>query len=97
MQILLSLFQGPTMALLLAGVLTRWATPASGLATLAVGVPLAALLTWLDWNMLYVAFVTFLVSMGTVIGVSLLTPRLDETLLDRLVFRIRPGTGAHHA
>jgi SSS family solute:Na+ symporter len=90
-QVLLSLFQGPTLALLLAGVATRWATPASGLATLLVGVPLAGVLTALGWNMLYVAFVTFVVSLAVLIAVSLRTERLDDATLDRLVFRRRRG------
>lgn len=88
-QVLLSLFQGPSMALLLLGVGTRWATPASGLATLLTGVPLAGLLTWLGWNMLYVAFVSFVWSLAVMIVVSRLTPRHEDAHLDRLVFRFR--------
>ena len=93
-QILLSLFQGPTMALLLCGVLTRWATPAAGLATLALGVPLAGLLTWSGMNMLWVAFITFVVALLTMIGVSRFTPAHADAHLDPLVFRFRGAAAA---
>lgn len=86
-QVLLSLFQGPTLALLLAGVATRWATPRAGLVTLALGVPLAGLLTVLGWNMLYVAFTTFGASLVMLVLVSRNTAPLDAELLDRLTFR----------
>ncbi|MCH2096820.1 MAG: sodium/solute symporter [Pseudomonadales bacterium] len=94
-QLLLSLFQGPTLALLLAGVATRWATPAAGLVTLSLGVPLAGLLIYLGFNMLYVAFSTFIFSLGTLALVSARTQGLEDTLLDRLTFGGRPE--AQHA
>lgn len=89
-QLLLSLFQGPSMALLLCGVLTRWATPASGLIVLLTGVPLAGLLTWSGMNMLYVAFLTFLTSLATIVAVSRFTPAHPAEHLERLVFSLRP-------
>ena len=88
-QLLLSLFQGPTMALLLCGVGTRWATPAAGQAVLLLGVPLAGLLTWLEWNLLYVAFTTFVFSLAVMIAVSLRSSALPAAELDRLTFRWR--------
>lgn len=86
-QVLLSLFQGPTMALLLCGVLTRWATPAAGMITLIAGLTLSGALTLIGMNMLYVAFVSFVFSLAVVLSVSRHTPRLPDKLLDRLVFR----------
>jgi SSS family solute:Na+ symporter len=86
LQTLLSLFQGPTLALLVLGAFTRWATPAAGLATIATGVPLAALLTWLGWNMLYVAFTTFVYAMLALTVMSRFTRPLPANVLDRLVF-----------
>jgi SSS family solute:Na+ symporter len=61
LQFLLSLFQGPMLALLLLGALTRRATPMAGIFTLVSGVVLAALLSvvW-ELNLLYVAFFSFL-------------------------------------
>lgn len=86
-QVLLSLFQGPTMALLLCGVLTRWATPAAGMITLIAGLILSALLTLIGMNMLYVAFISFVFSLTVILSVSRHTPRLPDALLDRLLFR----------
>jgi len=87
LQVLLSLFQGPTMALLLCGVLTRWATPAAGMLTLVAGLALSGLLTLIGMNMLYVAFLSFVFSLAMVLSVSRNTPELSRELLDRLVFR----------
>jgi SSS family solute:Na+ symporter len=86
LQKILSLFQGPMLALLLLGALTRHASPTAGLIVLISGVPIAGLLMYLDMNMLYVAFTTFVYSM---IGIWLLSYRFPNTLgeeLDRLVF-----------
>ncbi len=58
-QTILSLFQGPMLALLLLGAFTRRATPAAGLWTLISGVAVASLFLISGMNMLYVAFVSF--------------------------------------
>ena len=63
MQTVLSLFQGPMLALLLLGALSKRATPQAGLWTLITGVPVAGIFLLLGMNMLYVAFVTFCYSM----------------------------------
>ncbi|MEE4301442.1 MAG: sodium/solute symporter [Pseudomonadales bacterium] len=86
-QLLLSLFQGPTLALLVVGVATRWATPRAGLATIVLGVPFAGLLTALGWNMLYVAFTSFVVALVLLVLVSRVSEPLPAELLDRLTFR----------
>ncbi len=62
-QTILSLFQGPMLALLLLGAFTRRATPQAGLWTLISGVIIAAMILWAGVNMLYVAFATFIYSL----------------------------------
>ena len=86
-QTLLSLFQGPLLALLVLGALTRSATPAAGLAALATGVPLAGALLASGWNMLYVAFVTFCYALVLIVLVSRRTAPLPAADLERLVYR----------
>lgn len=82
LQFLLSLFQGPMLALLLLGALTRRATPMAGIFTLVSGVVLAALLSvvW-EINLLYVAFFSFCYALPTLWIVSGFTePHSDEHL-----------------
>ena len=82
LQFLLSLFQGPLLALLLLGALTRRATPMAGIFTLVSGVVLAALLSvvW-ELNLLYVAFFSFCYALPTLWIVSGFTePHSDEHL-----------------
>ena len=86
MQTVLSLFQGPMLALLLQGALTRRATPQAGLWTLITGVPFAAILLLFDTNMLYVAFVTFCYSMVFLWAVSARTQPLESHDLDQLTY-----------
>ena len=86
-QVLLSLFQGPTLALLVLGAFTRHVTPVAGLVTLVTGVCLSGALTALGMNMLYVAFVTFIYALACLWTVSFFTEKLPATTLDRLVFR----------
>ncbi|MEC8438282.1 MAG: sodium/solute symporter [Pseudomonadota bacterium] len=60
LQLLLSLFQGPMLALLLLGGLTKRATATGGIITLVSGVTLAGILTFVvELNLLYVAFFSF--------------------------------------
>ena len=87
LQTLLSLFQGPTLALLVLGAFTRWATPQAGFLTIVTGVPLAAVLTYLDWNMLYVAFTTFVYAVAALTVFSRFSTPLAGDEIDRLVFR----------
>ncbi len=86
-QTLLSLFQGPTLALLVLGAFTRHVTPVAGLVTLVTGVCLSGTLTALGTNMLYVAFVTFVYALACLWVVSFFTEKLPATTLDHLVFR----------
>lgn len=100
-QTLLSLFQGPLLALLVLGALTHHATPRAGLAALVTGVPLAGLLLFLGMNMLYVAFTTFCCALLIVWLVSYRTAGLDAAELQQLVYGFgRPPTsrteGAPH-
>jgi len=87
MQTLLSLFQGPLLALLVLGALTRRATPLAGLVALASGVPLAGILLYAGTNMLYVAFATFCYALLLVWLLSGRTAPLAAAELDRLVYR----------
>ena len=86
MQTVLSLFQGPMLALLLLGALSKRATPQAGLWTLITGVPVAGIFLLLGMNMLYVAFVTFCYSMVVLWLVSGVTKGLAEDQLDRLTY-----------
>ncbi len=91
-QTLLSLFQGPMLALLLLGAFTRRATPHAGVFTLLSGVAIAAGLLASGWNMLYVAFASFVYALIALWVVSGFT-RPVERDLDKLTyfpFR-RPG------
>jgi solute:Na+ symporter, SSS family len=92
-QTLLSLFQGPMLALLVLGALTRHVTPAAGLITLASGVPLAAVMLYGGTNMLYVAFATFCYALAALWLLSYRSAPLDEQQLERLVYRF----GRHRA
>jgi SSS family solute:Na+ symporter len=85
-QTLLSLFQGPMLALLLLGALTRHVTPAGGLITLLSGLAIAAILMLNDVNMLYVAFVTFCYSLVSLWITGYFTRRLDDDTLRNLVY-----------
>ena len=86
MQTVLSLFQGPMLALLLLGALTKRATPQAGLWTLITGVPVAGVLLMMGMNMLYVAFVTFCYSMVILWLLSGVTKALADDQLDRLTY-----------
>ena len=86
MQTVLSLFQGPMLALLLLGALSKRATPQAGLWTLITGVPVAGIFLLLGMNMLYVAFVTFCYSMVILWLLSGVTKALAEDQLDRLTY-----------
>lgn len=86
-QTLLSLFQGPTLALLLAGLLWRRATPRAGEMALLLGIGGAVLLHFaLQLHYLYVAFWSFTLGLAVLLGLSPLTRPLPAAELDALVF-----------
>ncbi|MDA1074125.1 MAG: sodium/solute symporter [Proteobacteria bacterium] len=85
-QTLLSLFQGPMLALLVLGAFSRHPTANAGLITLLSGVAVAACLMWYGLNMLYVAFGTFCYSVVLLWCASYFTARSDQDL-SKLVFR----------
>jgi len=98
-QSLLSLFQGPMLALLVLGAFTRHATPTAGLITLVTGVTLSSLLMASGMNMLYVAFISFLYSMTALWAFSFFSQRLPASELQELVYQLqirrsRSGEGA---
>jgi SSS family solute:Na+ symporter len=81
LQTLLSLFQGPTLAILLFGVLWRRATGKAAFVALVGGVGLAAWLTAYGEDhfpsndpFLFISFWSFVASVATVVLVSLVTP-----------------------
>ena len=82
LQSLLSLFQGPMLALLLMGAMTKRATGTAGIITLVSGVTLAGVLSWgVELNMLYVAFFTFCYAVPALWIISGFTePHSDEHL-----------------
>ena len=86
-QTLLSLFQGPMLALLAFGALTRIATPRAGTVALLAGLALAGWLTWLDMNLLYVAAITFAFSAAILTGVGIIAPGRQADAIDSLVYR----------
>ena len=86
LQSLLSLFQGPMLALLILGAFTRHATPAAGLITLVTGVAVAVALRGVGLNMLYVAFLSFTYALLALWIASYVTQRLSDATLDPLVY-----------
>jgi len=86
-QSLLSLFQGPMLALLVLGAFTKHATPRAGLITLVTGIMIAAGLMAGGMNMLYVAFSTFCYSMVALWLLSYWTPQIPADVLRDLVYR----------
>ena len=85
-QTILSLFQGPMLALLLLGAFTRRPTATGGLWTLITGVLVAAVLLILGWNMLYVAFTTFVYSLIALWMISSFTEHDDTKDFERLIY-----------
>lgn len=82
-QTMLSLFQGPMLALLLFGALTRTATARAGEVTLVGGVLFASLLWWNGVNLLWTAFLSFVAAAVCLWLVSRLTsPPSAEELVD---------------
>lgn len=88
MQTILSMFQGPTLAILLLGITWRRATQWGGLAGLSLGVAFCFILKYTpglftsDDPFLFVAWWSFVFSMVVTIVVSLLTrPEPDEKLI----------------
>ena len=91
-QSLLSLFQGPMLALLVLGAFTRHATPKAGLVTLVTGVALSAVLMATGMLMLYVAFISFVYSLLALWLISYLTERLPEAELKSVVYQLQNVT-----
>ncbi len=99
-QTMLSLFQGPMLALLLLGAFTRRATPTAGLWTLLSGVAIAAAILATGVNMLYVAFASFVYSLVALWVLSGYTAPHPQDDLSNLIYRPfsrekRATTAAH--
>ncbi len=85
-QYALSLFQGPIFALMIFGILDKRITPAAGLFSLLSGLAVAALLGWLQLNMLYIAFFSFLYSAIVLYIVSPFTKKKPDAELKNVVY-----------
>jgi len=85
-QTMLSFFQGPMLALLILGVLTRHVSAKAGVIVLLSGVGLSAVLSYLGINLLWVAFVSFIYALVALWGLSYLLPNPEDKELDQLVF-----------
>ena len=85
-QTILSLFQGPMLALLLLGAFTTRATPQAGLWTLISGVVISSMMLWTGMNMLYVAFYSFIYSLAALWILSFITPAHPESDLSKLTY-----------
>ncbi|MEO2177124.1 MAG: sodium/solute symporter [bacterium] len=92
-QTLLSLFQGPMLALLIMGAFTTTTTPAAGVTTIITGVTLAALLMLSDLNMLYVAANTFVYAILCLLIVSRYSTAKPVGEIASLVYRWRTADG----
>jgi SSS family solute:Na+ symporter len=88
-QTFLSFFQGALFALLLFGMLTRRATPASGVAGMLVGVGTAAALNAHGTLYLWTAWWSFVATAVTVVAVSTFTEPKSEADLRGLVCWVR--------
>ncbi|MEM1436724.1 MAG: sodium/solute symporter [Pseudomonadota bacterium] len=86
LQTLLSLFQGPMLALLVCGAFATWPTPRAGLITLLVDTLCAGVLLLLGTNMLWVAFLTFLGALLLLRVTSSFTRGLTAEELGPLVY-----------
>jgi len=85
-QTVLSLFQGPMLALLLLGAFTRSVTPTAGLWTLISGVAVASVILAIGTNMLYVAFASFIYSLAALWLISQFTENDPDKDLDKLTY-----------
>lgn len=85
-QTILSLFQGPMLALLLLGAFTQRATATAGIFTLVSGVVLAGVILSLGTNMLYVAFLSFIYSLVALWVISGFTRQHDAEYLIKLTY-----------
>ncbi len=85
-QTVFSLFQGPMLALLILGAFTRRVTPAAGLWTLLSGVVLAAAISLMGLNMLYVAFIGFVYAMVALWVISGFTEAREDMDFDKLTY-----------
>ncbi len=97
-QTILSLFQGPSLAIIVLGMLWKRATGKAALISLLSGVGFAGTLMWVNSNasiplfkvsepFLYIAWWSFVLSVIIVIVVSLMTPPEPESKLKGLVYR----------
>lgn len=83
-QQMLSFFQGPIFALILFGILSTRPTARAGLHTLLTGLCFSALLGYMQINMLYIAFSSFLFSTVILFLLSFFTEEKKKSDLENL-------------
>jgi SSS family solute:Na+ symporter len=88
-QTLLSLFQGPMLALLIMGAFSRATSPTSGVVTILSGVALAGILMSAGLIMLYVAAVTFIYAIACLVIVSRFTQPKNIDEIEGLTYQWR--------
>ncbi|MEA2062686.1 MAG: sodium/solute symporter, partial [Gemmatimonadota bacterium] len=100
MQTLLSIFQGPFLAILALGLLWPRATGAGALAGLGLGVATSSILFWIKDSVftcpepfLYIAWWSFLAGLVVTVGVSLFTRPEPRERIEGLVFTKMGKTG----
>ena len=89
LQTLLSLFQGPMLALLIMGAFSKSTTPAAGVVTILSGVALAGVLMSQGMLMLYVAALTFAYAIACLVITSRFTTQKDHAEIKHLVYQWR--------
>ncbi len=85
-QTALSFFQGPMFALMLFGIMSKIPTPKAGLITILGGLLFSILLSFLQWNMLYIAFGSFVFSSALLFIVSLFTEKQKQEILNKITY-----------
>lgn len=85
-QTLLSLFQGPMLALLIMGAFSTRTSAAAAVFTIVSGIIVAAMLMWFGLNMLYVAAASFVFALVSLTIVSRYTQQKDLEQIQHLVY-----------
>lgn len=85
-QTALSFFQGPMFSLMLFGIMSKIPTPKAALVTILGGLGFSGLLSSWGWNILYIAFGSFVFSTLVLFGVSLFTEKQKEEILNQITY-----------
>ncbi|MCX8000229.1 MAG: hypothetical protein N3A69_14965, partial [Leptospiraceae bacterium] len=85
-QTALSFFQGPMFSLMFFGIMSKIPTPKAALFTIIGGLGFSSLCTFLGWNMLYIAFGSFVFSSILLFVVSIFTEKQKEEILNKITY-----------